>query len=88
MKLYNLRIIRLLAVLSVILALSNCKHPAPETTPAFHPAITAFTSGTVSGQANIRVVLAEDYAEAVAPNTPVGKKVFRFKPAPYNVVAL
>jgi alpha-2-macroglobulin len=81
MKLHNLRIIRQLAVLSVVLTLANCKHPAPETTPTFHPAIAAFTSGTISGQANIRVVLAEDYAEAVAPNTPVGKKVFRFKPA-------
>jgi hypothetical protein len=88
MKPYKSHTLNLLAFIAIILSLSNCKHPAPETTPAFHPAITAFTSGTVSGQANIRVVLAEDYAEAVAPNTPVGKKVFRFKPAPYNVVAL
>jgi len=81
MEQHKQQIFRLLAVVLIIFALSSCKRPAPETTPTFHPAIAAFTSGVISGQASIRVVLAEDYPEVVAPNTPVGKKVFRFKPA-------
>lgn len=81
MEQYKQQIIRLSAVILVIYALSACKRPAPETVPAFHPAIAAFTSGTISGLSSIRVVLAEDYPEVVAPNTPVGKKIFRFKPA-------
>ena len=74
----------MLTAIAMVLTLATCRQPAKETTPqtpAFNPAIAAFTSGTISGQSGIRVVLAEDYHEVVAPNTPVGKKVFRFKPA-------
>ena len=80
----------MLTAIAMVLTFATCKQPAPKTTtetPAFNPAIAAFTSGTISGQSGIRVVLAEDYPEVVAPNTPLEKKVFRFKPAPYYVVA-
>jgi alpha-2-macroglobulin len=77
----------ILLAIAIVLTLTTCKQPTTETStkstpgiPAFNPAIAAFTSGTISGQSAIQVVLAEDYPEVVAPNTPVGKKVFRFKP--------
>ncbi|MBE0663928.1 MAG: hypothetical protein IH597_15835 [Bacteroidales bacterium] len=76
----------ILAAIAMILLFATCKQSPTETTeatpetPVFNPAIAAFTSGTISGQSAIRVVLAEDYPELLAPNTPVGKKVFRFKP--------
>lgn len=74
----------ILAAIAMVLIFATCKQPPTESTPetpAFNPAITAFTSGTISGQSAIRMVLAEDYPEVVTSNTPVGKKVFRFKPA-------
>lgn len=73
----------LLALIAAVFVLPTCQPPAPKSspeTPAFHPAIAAFTSGTISGQSVIRVVLSENYPEVVEPNTPVGKQIFRFKP--------
>lgn len=84
MKTHKTLIHSLMAFVAVILSFSTCQSPTPKSspeTPAFHPAVAAFTSGTISGQSAIRVVLAEDYPEFVEPNTPLGKKVFRFKPA-------
>jgi len=49
--------------------------------PAFIEKIAAFTSGVISSESTIQVVLAEDYPGQVSRNTPVTEKLFRFKPS-------
>jgi alpha-2-macroglobulin len=86
MKTYKITFLRAATFVTLLFLLSHCGQKkqgsvdASLSIPAFHPAIAAFTSGTISTQSGIRVVLAEDYPEEIAPNAPVGKKIFRFKP--------
>jgi len=49
--------------------------------PAFTEKIAAFTSGVISSESVIQVVLAEDYPGADISNATAGNGLFRFKPA-------
>jgi alpha-2-macroglobulin len=53
----------------------------PPLNPSFTEKIAAFTSGVISSESAIQIVLTEDYPVKVSPNTPVSNSVFRFKPA-------
>ncbi|HPK05542.1 MAG TPA: hypothetical protein PK908_06580, partial [Bacteroidales bacterium] len=75
-NLYNLLILT-----AIVFCFITCRQPAKDKIPPFHPLVSAYTSGTISGQSYIRVVLSENYPGAHTADTPVGRKVFKFKPA-------
>jgi alpha-2-macroglobulin len=49
--------------------------------PAFMEKITAFTSGVISSESVIQIVLAEDFPGGDISNAPAGEGLFRFKPS-------
>jgi len=51
-----------------------------ELNPAFTEKIAAFTSGVISAESTIRIILAEDNKHAGEPNSPAKDGLFRFKP--------
>jgi hypothetical protein len=64
--------------------LAQCKKADQSATlvnPAFTEKIAAFTSGIVSSESVIQIVLAEDYPGTDMTNAPAGEGLFRFKPA-------
>ncbi len=69
-------------VLSLLLI--HCKkadQSALTINPAFMEKITAFTSGVISSESVIQIVLAEDYPGGDISKAPAGEGLFRFKPA-------
>jgi alpha-2-macroglobulin len=76
------RAARTLLVSVLLLSAVQCKKN--KTTgfinPAFTEKIAAFTSGVISNESNIQVVLADDYPGQITRNTPVTERLFRFKP--------
>ncbi|HEX2395793.1 MAG TPA: hypothetical protein VHI78_10625, partial [Bacteroidales bacterium] len=75
-------LIRILMLLLLTTAV-QCKRQkklADELNPAFTEKIAAFTSGIISSESTIRVILAEDNPKAGDVNAPAPDGLFRFKP--------
>ncbi len=74
---------RYLLFLSLIITSTQCKkgHVSNSFDPAFTEKITAFTSGVISSESTIRIILAEDNPHAGEVNAPVDDDLFRFKPS-------
>lgn len=53
----------------------------PVETPAFHPLVTAFTSGLVSAESGVVLRFAQDLPDSMAPGTRVDRKVMELSPA-------
>jgi len=68
-----------LAFLLLLVPFHACKKKSLDI--AFHPMISAFTSGTISNQSNIIIRLSQDIEKAVEINVPVEKKLFKFSPS-------
>jgi alpha-2-macroglobulin len=70
-------------MLIVVISVSQCKSRKglPPVNPLFTEKIAAFTSGVISSESDIQIVLTDDYPSKVSPNTPVNNTIFRFKPA-------
>jgi len=83
MKLINLtvRLTQLSISLMILICLIQCRKPDLSVNPAFTEKISAFTSGVISSESVIQVILAEDYPGSDISNAPDGKGMFRFKPA-------
>jgi hypothetical protein len=81
-KLSVLTAARYLLFLLLIGTSFQCKKGRVSNTfnPAFTEKITAFTSGVISSESTIRIILAEDNPHAGDVNTPAGDDLFRFKP--------
>jgi alpha-2-macroglobulin len=75
------RIIRTLLLASILFTAVQCKkNKSAVINPAFTEKIAAFTSGVISSESTIQVVLADDYPGQIARNTPVSETVFKFNP--------
>ncbi len=75
------RVFRSLFVFLMIISAIQCKkNRSPVVNPAFTEKIAAFTSGVISSESTIQVVLANDYPGQITRNTPVDKSVFKFDP--------
>jgi uncharacterized protein YfaS (alpha-2-macroglobulin family) len=75
------RIIRTVFIFSILFSTVQCKKDrSPVINPAFTEKIAAFTSGVISSESTIQVVLSDDYPGQITRNTPVGETVFKFKP--------
>ncbi|NLN95361.1 MAG: hypothetical protein GX128_04235 [Bacteroidales bacterium] len=81
MKIPKGNLYSLLILTAIVFCFSTCVQPAKDKIPPFHPLVSAYTSGTISGQSYIRVVLSENYPGAHTADTLVGRKVFKFKPS-------
>jgi hypothetical protein len=67
-----------------LLAMSQCKKHnkiADEFNPAFTEKIAAFTSGVISSESTIKIILADDNPHAGDANSPADVDLFKFKPA-------
>jgi uncharacterized protein YfaS (alpha-2-macroglobulin family) len=75
-------VIRIFVLLSLfpIIQCGKQKQQADEFNPAFTEKIAAFTSGTISSESPVRIILAEDNPEAGEINSPAANGLFRFKP--------
>jgi alpha-2-macroglobulin len=72
-----------MAILLVLFSLVQCKKKSDQAfriDPAFTEKITAFTSGTISSESVIQILLAEDCPDPVELNTAIETKLFDFKP--------
>jgi alpha-2-macroglobulin len=70
--------------LFLLLSLAQCKKSNKAhlpINPAFTEKIAAFTSGVISSESVIQIVLAEDYPGGDILSAPAGEGLFRFKPA-------
>ncbi len=68
----------------LLLSIVQCKKAdktALEINPAFTEKIAAFTSGVISSESVIQIVLADDLPVAGISDAPSGDGLFRFKPA-------
>ncbi len=76
------RVIRTAFLISILFTSAQCKKGRKSTAinPAFTEKIAAFTSGVISSESTIQVVLANDYPGQITRNTPVTETVFKFKP--------
>lgn len=72
-----------LALLCLSITLTSCKkkHVVKPINPAFSSYISAFTSGIISRESNIRIRLASDYKDSVNLTTPIKDKLFSFDPS-------
>lgn len=82
-KLTVLTAARYVLFLSLIVTSIQCKKGRFSNSfdPAFTEKITAFTSGVISSESTIRIILAEDNPHAGEVNTPADEDLFRFKPS-------
>ena len=70
-------------ILLLSLTLVQCKkksEKAFEVNPAFTEKIAAFTSGVISSESSIQIILAEDCPGAGESNTAIETELFNFKP--------
>jgi alpha-2-macroglobulin len=75
------RVIRTVFLISILFFTVQCKkNRSSNINPAFTEKIAAFTSGVISSESTIQVVLADDYPGQITRNTPVNENVFKFKP--------
>jgi alpha-2-macroglobulin len=75
------RVIRTIFIISILFFTVQCKkNRSSVINPAFTEKIAAFTSGVISSESTIQVVLADDYPGQITRNTPVSETVFKFKP--------
>ena len=83
-KFPQISLIKTLVLVAVCFLLIQCKKhdriPA-DINPAFTEKITAFTSGIISSESTIKIILAEDCQDAGDSNTPAEEGLFRFKSA-------
>jgi uncharacterized protein YfaS (alpha-2-macroglobulin family) len=78
------RLFRAAIMLIWLLSFTQCKHSQQESSfinPAFTEKIAAFTSGIISAESTIQVILSDEYPGEISRNTSVSEEVFRFKPA-------
>jgi len=71
-------------ILLLSLTLVQCKKKSEKTfevNPAFTEKIAAFTSGVISSESSIQIILAEDCPGAGESNTAIEAELFNFKPA-------
>lgn len=64
-------------------ALIQCKKKSEKSftiNPAFIEKIAAFTSGVISSESVIQIILAEDYPQTIELNTAIETNLFSFKP--------
>ncbi len=85
MKTSSLRSVfyRIFILLLLTSALIQCKKKSEKSfsiNPAFIEKIAAFTSGIISSESVIQIILAEDYPENVEFNTAIATNLFSFKP--------
>ena len=59
---------------------SNKKNAGPEK-PEYNAAITAFTSGTISSNGTVKVILNKEQEREVSYTEPIGKELFGFSPS-------
>ena len=81
---FHLSCFRLLLCAVLLLNLSACKKQSrfrDAINPAFTEKIAAFTSGVISSESTIRIILAEDNPPAGEANSPADDELFKFKPA-------
>jgi uncharacterized protein YfaS (alpha-2-macroglobulin family) len=75
------RIFRTVFIISILFFTVQCKkNRSSVINPAFTEKVAAFTSGIISSESTIQVVLADDYPGQITRNTPVSETVFKFKP--------
>jgi alpha-2-macroglobulin len=75
------RVIRTVLIISVFFFTAQCKkNRSSVIDPAFTEKIAAFTSGVISSESTIQVVLADDYPGQITRNTPVNETIFKFSP--------
>jgi len=70
-------------VLILAATLIQCKKKSDKSftiNPAFIEKIAAFTSGVISSESVIQIILTEDYPENIDLNTVIEKNLFSFKP--------
>ena len=73
--------IAVLTVVSTIYLMNDNSSKSPPTiNPEFGNYISAFTSGIVSGESNIRVRLVEEYKEEISLTEPIEMDLFDFSP--------
>jgi uncharacterized protein YfaS (alpha-2-macroglobulin family) len=61
----------------------NCKNKeekALSINPAFTEKIAAYTSGSISSESSIKIILTEDYTDSIVPNSEIRNNLFTFKP--------
>ena len=75
------RVVRTALIISILFFTVQCKkNKSSVINPAFTEKIAAFTSGVISSESTIQVVLADDYPGQITRNTPVSETVFKFNP--------
>lgn len=77
----TLRLTQQAVILMTLICMVQCRKPDTSINPAFTEKIAAFTSGVISSESVIQVVLAEDYPGDDLSKAPERKDIFRFKPA-------
>jgi uncharacterized protein YfaS (alpha-2-macroglobulin family) len=83
-KIPQINFIKTLVLVTSFFLLVQCKKHDKipfEINPAFTEKIVAFTSGVVSSESTIQIILAEDCPYAGDSNTPAEEGIFSFKPA-------
>jgi alpha-2-macroglobulin len=78
------RILRNILMLIILVNAFQCKKGRNRllpVNPSFTEKIAAFTSGVISAESSIQIVLTDNYPSPVTPNSPVNDNVFRFKPS-------
>ncbi|MBN1143156.1 MAG: hypothetical protein JXA72_01990 [Bacteroidales bacterium] len=81
---FHLSCFRLLLFTMLLLNLSACKKQGKSRdsiNPGFTEKIAAFTSGVISSESTIRIILTEDCPAAGEGNAPADAGLFKFKPA-------
>ncbi len=70
-------------IILIFLISNGCgkKKNAGPGTPEYNAAISAFTSGTVSSKASVKVILNKEQAEAVSYTEPISQDLFNFSPS-------
>ena len=76
------RVIRTIFIISITFSSIQCKKSRRSSAinPAFTEKISAFTSGIISSESTIQVVLADEFPGQITRNTPISETIFKFKP--------
>jgi uncharacterized protein YfaS (alpha-2-macroglobulin family) len=78
------RLYSLVILVSIFLILFSCDRSKPTDkydNPDYNPKISAFTSGLISSQASVRVMLSSDFLNDFQEEVKSEKELFEFKPA-------
>jgi uncharacterized protein YfaS (alpha-2-macroglobulin family) len=81
--LYSSSIVKGILLLLLSISLIQCKKKSEITfnvNPAFTEKIAAFTSGIISSESVIQIILTEDYTKSIELNSAIETDLFSFKP--------